>query len=198
MKKYHRYTKEQIDYIRKIANKRTLKEIHRLVTDEFGINITIKSLKGIMYRNGIKCNMQGYKTRFKKGHKPWNKNKKGLYVGNGKGWFKKGNKPPSHRPVGSEVVNEGVVFIKVAEPNIWSPKHRYIWEKHHGKIPDGKVIRFKDGNPMNVVLDNLFMVSRSVCTSVVRRKMEKDDPKLNVLSHKLAELDLKIKEKEND
>lgn len=47
---------------------------------------------------------------------------------------------------------------------------------------------------MNVALDNLLLVSRRVCTSVVKRKMEQEDPDLNMTAHKLAELDLAIKD----
>ena len=195
MRKHHRWTEEQIDYIRKIAKGKTIAEIHELLVSKFEIDVTKRAVQNIMYRNKIKNKMQGHSTRFKDGHKPWNKNKKGLNLGGEKGWFKKGDPHPNAKPIGSESVYEGIVWIKVRQPNVWRKKHRYIWEQAHGKIPKGKVLRFKDGNPMNVTLDNLFLVDKRVMTAVVRRKMEQDDPELNVLSHKVAELDLTIKEK---
>lgn len=196
MRKMHRYTSEQIEYIRSIAKGRTVQEIQDMFNKKFGTDVTFKSIKGIMYRNKIKNGMQGYNTRFKKGHVPWIAGKKGLIVHENckKGWFKKGNKPPSHLPVGSESVKEGRVFIKIAEPNVWVEKHRYIWEQAYGKIPDGYVIRFKDGNKLNCRLDNLFMTSHRAQTSVVRRGLEKEHPELNVAVHRVAELEMKIRD----
>lgn len=37
--------------------------------------------------------------------------------------------------------------------------HRYIWEKHHGAIPDGYEIHHKDKNRFNHDPDNLELVS---------------------------------------
>lgn len=36
---------------------------------------------------------------------------------------------------GSERENKGYIFIKVAEPNVWIEKHRYIYESMYGNIP---------------------------------------------------------------
>lgn len=33
-------------------------------------------------------------------------------------------------PVGSERENKGYILIKIAEPNVWIEKHRYIYEKN--------------------------------------------------------------------
>jgi hypothetical protein len=190
----HRYTQEQKEFIGCICEGLTVDEILEKFIERFGVEVTKKSIKGIMYRNNLKNHMQGFETRFKKEHDPWNKGKKGLFLGGEEGWFQKGNQPPSYKPVGSEVIAEGTVLIKIAEPNVWVKKHRYIWEQAHGPIPDGMVVRFADGNKMNVTLDNLLLVSRRVCTSVVKRKMEQEDPDLNMTAHKLAELELTIKD----
>jgi hypothetical protein len=190
----HRYTNEQKDFIGSICEGLTVDEILEEFIKRFGVNVTKKSIKGIMYRNNFKNHMQGYKTRFNKGQNPWNKGKKGLRIGGEEGWFKKGNLPPTHKPVGSESVEDGTILIKIAEPNVWVKKHRYIWEQAYGPIPDGMVVRFADGNKTNVTLDNLLLVSRRVCTSVVKRGIEQEDPALNMTVHKLAELDLAIKD----
>jgi hypothetical protein len=190
----HRYTQEEKEFIGCICEGLTLDEILEKFIERFGVNVTKKSIKGIMYRNNFKNHMQGFKTRFKKEQEAWNKGKKGLQTGGEEGWFKKGNLPSTHKPVGSEAVSEGTLLIKIAEPNVWVKKHRYIWEQAYGPIPNGMVVRFADGNKMNVTLDNLLLVSRRVCTSVVKRKMEQEDPDLNMTAHKLAELDLTIKD----
>ena len=104
-------------------------------------------------------------TRFPKGHVPATKGKKmspEQYAKCAPTMFKKGNVPTTHLPVGSEVVSsDGYVKVKVAEPNRWRLKHRMIWEEHHGSIPKGYNIQFKDRNPLNVAIDNLYIISRA-------------------------------------
>ena len=38
--------------------------------------------------------------------------------------------------------------------------HRYIWEQHNGKIPEGYLVHHKDGNKTNNSLDNLELLER--------------------------------------
>lgn len=40
------------------------------------------------------------------------------------------------------------------------PKHRWLWEQAHGAIPKGYNVQFKDGDTLNCVLDNLYLISR--------------------------------------
>ena len=104
-------------------------------------------------------------TRYKKGNVPPNKGKKvsaEVYEKMKPHMFKKGETPLNYRPVGSERVNvEGYVEVKVADPKTWKLKHRVIWEEAHGPIPEGYNIQFKDGNSLNVQLDNLYMISKA-------------------------------------
>lgn len=39
-------------------------------------------------------------------------------------------------------------------------EHRVIWEKHHGKVPEGYCIHHKDGNKKNNRIENLECLSR--------------------------------------
>lgn len=190
----HRYTQEQIVYIRSIAKGKNVSGIQQNFNSKFGTKVSLKSIKGIMYRQKIKNRMQGYGTRFKKGQSPWNKDMKGLQMGGEETQFKKGQMPPSYKTVGSESIKEGYVWVKVAEPNKWMKKHHLIWTEENGPIPEGYVLRFADGNKMNVALDNLLLTSRRVMTSVVKRGMDYEDPGLNRTVHNLAELELTIKD----
>ena len=76
------------------------------------------------------------KTSFKKGHKPWN-----------------------YALEGSERL-DGDGYVKVKVGTKWKLKHRLLWVKHHGEVPRGYNIQFKDGNRKNVVIENLFMIKR--------------------------------------
>jgi hypothetical protein len=69
-------------------------------------------------------------------------------------------------PVGSEGINGlGYVEVKIAMsgPNgpIWKLKHRLVWEKAHGAIPEGCVVAFLDGDNRNFSLNNLVLLTRA-------------------------------------
>ena len=104
-------------------------------------------------------------ARFTKGHVPANKGKRmrpETYAKVSRTMFKKGNTPVNHREVGSERVNvDGYIEVKVAEPNRWRLKHRVVWEQHNGEIPKGHNIQFKNHNPLDCGIENLYLISRA-------------------------------------
>ena len=64
--------------------------------------------------------------------------------------------------VGSERINvDGYIEIKVAEPNRWRVKHRVIWEQHNGAIPRGFNVQFKNHNPLDCRIENLYLISKA-------------------------------------
>ncbi len=110
------------------------------------------------------------KYQFKKGHVPQNKGKQQIEfmsldcIERTKATrFKKGHIPYNHHPIGSERIDkDGYIMVKVGEPSKWKLKHRYIWEQMYGKIPKGCNIQFKDGNRLNVSIENLYIINRKV------------------------------------
>ena len=103
--------------------------------------------------------------RFKKGSVPPNKGKKmspEVYEKVKETMFKKGNSPVNHREVGSERINvDGYIEIKVAEPNRWRLKHRFIWEQVNGEIPKGYNVQFKNHNTQDCRIENLYIISKA-------------------------------------
>ena len=103
--------------------------------------------------------------RFKKGSIPPNKGKKmspEVYEKVKETMFKKGKSPVNHREVGSERINvDGYIEIKVAEPNRWKLKHRIIWEQVNGEIPKGYNEQFKNHNPKDCRIENLYLICRA-------------------------------------
>lgn len=104
-------------------------------------------------------------ARFQKGSVPLNKGKKvspEIYSKMQPTMFKKGQTPLNHRDVGSERVNVyGYIEIKVAEPNRWRLKHRIIWEQVNGTIPRGYNVQFKNHNPLDCRIENLYLISKA-------------------------------------
>src|SRR5690606_1660776 len=93
----------------------------------------------------------GEKTRFVKGQTSWNKGKSFYAGGNSvKTHFKKGHTPHNTRPLGYMAIrtNKGHKQWWVKTENGMEPLSRVIWQRLHGAIPSGGVIRHKDGNSL--------------------------------------------------
>lgn len=108
----------------------------------------------------------GRMNRFYKGQKPWNVGMKGLDIGGIETRFKKGNKPHTWRPIGSEKIDkDGNLVRKVRDEGTrhekWKPVHVLVWEAENGPVPAGHVVIFDDGNKRNFDIGNLVCLSRS-------------------------------------
>lgn len=126
----------------------------------FGASYKTRQLSAYYKNHKLVCGLTG---RFATGHVPPNKGRRGYYSpGCEKGWFKKGEQSINHKPVGSERIDakDGYVLIKTAEPNIYRPKHKVIWEAAHGPVPKGHVITFIDGNKLNLEICNLRLITK--------------------------------------
>lgn len=105
-------------------------------------------------------------TRFKPGQSPWNKGKH--YAAGGRSpltRFKRGNRPHTWVPVGTERVCSGILQVKVSDtgytPQDWQSKHQLVWIAAHGPLPKGHIVCFRDGDRTNFALANLELVSRA-------------------------------------
>jgi hypothetical protein len=110
----------------------------------------------------------GLHTRFKPGQQLWNSGLKGWQSGgrSAETRFKPGNKPHTWRPIGHErITDEGYLQRKLTDTGHtrrdYVNVHWLLWIEHHGPIPPGMLIVFKDRNPRNIVIDNLECISRS-------------------------------------
>ncbi|APU61225.1 HNH endonuclease signature motif containing protein [Clostridium botulinum] len=187
----HKYTKEQIEFITKNVKGRTNKELTKIFNNNFGLSLKVSQIKSFKKNHKLDSGLNG---QFKKGQEPWNKGIKGVYAkGCEKTWFKKGNTPINHRPVGSERITvDGYTEIKVAEPNKWRLKQQLIWEKYNGTIPKGYSILFGDGNKRNFDIDNLILVSRQQLLIMNRNKLIQTDVDLTKTGLIIADIYQKI------
>jgi len=110
----------------------------------------------------------GKAYRYPKGHVPINKGIKGWQAGGRsvETQFKKGQVSSRWDPavfiVGAPRINgDGYIDMKIKEGSrSWRQLHLILWEDAHGPVPPGRILRFKDGDPMNVVVDNLELINR--------------------------------------
>lgn len=111
--------------------------------------------------------MRGEHCRFEKGHRPWNKGKKGSCAPGCKATqFKPGQKPYTWKPIGSERVSkDGYLQRKITDtgysPRDWIGVHILVWEAAHGPVLPGYAVCFRDGDKTHVSLENLECISRA-------------------------------------
>ena len=148
-------------------------DMAEILNERFGANYTAAQIKSFHGNHHLNSGLNG---RFTKGHIPYNK---------GKTWdeymseesrknasatqFKKGNLPPSTKPIGWERINpDGYTEVKIRMRPSRSTcndnfvlKHRLIWEQANGPIPEGCIVIFKDGNKQNFDLNNLMLITKA-------------------------------------
>lgn len=168
-----KWTQQEIDtltrmypnhYAREIADilGRGISSIH-CKANSLGLESSLEKIKRAGYETSK--SPASIAARFQKGSVPPNKGKKvspEVYSKIQPTMFKKGHSPVNHREVGSERINVyGYIEIKVAEPNRWRLKHQVMWEQVNGTIPRGYNVQFKNHNPLDCRIENLYMISKA-------------------------------------
>lgn len=152
------FSGEQIAFLGS-HRKMTRKGLVERFNTTFDTNYSVTQISGVC--KGL-CFTTGRTGRFEIGNKPYNTGTKGFMKPNS-GSFKKGNMPKNHRPIGSERIDvEGYVLIKTEEPRTWRLKHLVLWEKDNGKLPPGKIVRFRNGDKEDISSENLEMMTQSL------------------------------------
>ena len=102
----------------------------------------------------------GIDSRFKKGNQPWNKGIKGICIGGKETQFKKGNVPHNTRYDGATRLNvDGYIEERISKRN-WDLQHRLVWQRQNGPIPEGCLVKFRDGNRLNTNIENLYLSTK--------------------------------------
>lgn len=171
------WTKDDIALLRRLYPHTATEEIARrlgrpmrsvyFAASRMGLRKSAALIASLAARS--KLHVAGRPYRFAKGHVPFNKGMKGWHSG-GRSvdtQFKKGSYSKRWDPeiycVGALRINaDGYIDMKVKPGSrSWRALHVILWEDAHGPVPRGHVIRFKDGDKMNVALKNLKLMSRA-------------------------------------
>jgi hypothetical protein len=140
------------------------------------------NLHSLRKRKGWKTGRTG---QFVKGAEPVNKGKRcppgkgGRHPNARRTQFRKGNLPHNTKHLGHErLAKDGYVEISIDETNPHTGferryvlKHRWRWEKEHGPVPEGMILKCK-GDRLNTDPSNWQLVPRAIL------------PRLNGGSHK--------------
>jgi hypothetical protein len=134
------------------------------------------------------------KNRFQKGMTPWNKGRSYQAGGRAKETqFKPGSKPHTWLPIGTYrvVTTKGRSYLEQktndnpGNANVrWISVMRLVWQAHHGDIPAGHIVVFKDPAQHTTVLeeitiDKLEMIHRSA--HAIRNNPHQKNPELGKL-----------------
>ncbi|CAA2142822.1 HNH endonuclease signature motif containing protein [Hyphomicrobium sp. ghe19] len=137
-------------------------------------DISANGLNALRKRKGWKTGRTG---QFVKGQEPPNKGKTcppgkgGRHPNARRTQFRKGHMPHNSRGAGHERLDskDGYIIMIVADKNPWTGantrpvhKHRYLWEKANGAIPDGHVLKCLDGDKTNCDPSNWEAIPRGV------------------------------------
>jgi hypothetical protein len=117
-----------------------------------------------------KLSESGAPYRFKPGFAPANKGlrRPGWHAGRMRETqFRKGNRPWTWVPIGSTRTRaDGYLERKMTDtgytPRDWVCVHQLLWREHHGPIPPGHAVVFRDGDRSPpILLSNLECISRA-------------------------------------
>lgn len=148
---------------------------------------------------------RGGATRFRPGLVPWNKGLKGWQAGGRarQTQFKPGRLPHNHNPVGHErITRDGYLERKVTDTGVtrrdYVAVHRLVWEQHHGPIPPGHVVVFRDAAPkhINITIDRLELIDRAELAR--RNTIHRYPPEVKAVIKKVARAKRKLQEKLKD
>lgn len=188
---------EMVAYMMEIIPGHEEGEIRAMFLEKFGIVLTKMQIKNFKINYNIRSGTHG--GRFKKGQVPMNKGKKmspEVYEKSKKTMFHKGHIPVNHRPVGSERINiYGYTEIKVAEPNKWKLKQRFIYEEATGeKLTKNDAVIFLDGNRQNFDISNLVKMTRVELLRYNRDHLYGEEVEINETAVLVAKLKAKMGE----
>jgi len=161
------YSEDELAWIKR-RRKLPRKELHAQFCEHFNRpDVNLENLKSLCSRKGW---LTGRTGGFEKGQTPHNKGKPFNPPGSEKGRFKKGNLPHNTKHLGHERVGtDGYVEISVDQVNPhtgyerrYVAKHRYLWEKKNGPVPEGHVLKSIDGNKANTDPSNWKAIPRAL------------------------------------
>lgn len=152
------------------ANKMMVRrEAHALFVQKFGRDdVSLNNYNALCKRNGW---MTGRTGQYHKGRTPENKGKKMPYNANSaRTRFKKGSVPPNRLPLWAERIDKyGYIEMKVPIEDPYTGfktrfmhKHRYLWEKENGPLPEGFALKCLDGDKRNTTPSNWEAIPRAL------------------------------------
>jgi hypothetical protein len=180
------------------------------------LGITMSQLYNRVFQMGVKKNPRikylqnralrlngGMKSRWQRGYEPHNKGKQmssELYA-EGKTYHVQAlsNKPfntrePNATSIRWDKTGRPYSYTKVKD-SLWVLTHRLVWESIYGPIPKDHVVRFKDGNNLNIQIDNLECIPKT--ENAIRNSIHRFLGEVQTVIRLKSKLNKQIKQKQN-
>jgi HNH endonuclease len=190
-----KYSLEQIEFLAEHYKSLTISDLTPLFNKRFKLNKSSTQLRAALKNRKLKSGRTG---QFVKGQFPWNTGTKGA-TGRNKTSFKKGNPPLNLKPIGHERVcsKDNIVLVKVDQVNpytgaqgFYRAKHVVIYEREHGPVPKGMVVRFIDHDKRNFDLSNLEAVSKALNLRLNKMRIKEMCSEVKPTARLVAELEV--------
>lgn len=156
MSRYHKYSKEQLDFLKENVEGITYRELTKQFNDRFNLSIDHLRIKAMCGRLKLSNKLVG---------------------------GPKGIKAHNSLPVGSTRIHDGYKWIKVSDTGNrvtdWMFMHIFLWELYYGKKPEDKWLLFIDGDNNNIVIDNLILVDSSTRSRFIQHGLKSNDIEVN-------------------
>jgi len=192
------YSVDELAWIE--ANKAKVRRIsHALFCEKFNrTDVTLTNYTALCKRKGW---MTGRTGQYVPGQVSHNKGKKMPFNPNSaRTQFKKGQRPHNTKHLGHEnVTKDGYVEISVAETNPhtgyerrYVHKHRHLWEKANGPVPDGFCLKCLDGDKANTAPSNWEAIPRALLPRLngrFGREYDAADPEVKPTIMAIAKLE---------
>lgn len=192
---------EQHQFLVENNQGRSCQEITDLLNVTFGLNLIKSQINNYRHHHNLKSGLTG---RFEKGHRPLNKGvKRKLHPDFLKWCYKKGNRPPTYKPVGTErVTSDGYTLVKVSDEGTpaerWKKKHILLWEREHGPVPEGMTIGFKNQDKSDIRLENLMCITKQEHALMNFKKRYSEDPDVTENNVLITKIERKVKHLEDN
>lgn len=136
--------------------------------------------------------------QFRAGQTPWNKGLRGWSPpGTERTQFKPGDRPHTWHPIGHvRVTSDGYSERKLTDTGCtrrdYVGLHILLWREHHGEIPAGHIVTFRNGNKADIRIENLDCISRA--EHVRRNSIHRYPPEIKTAIRRVAKLKRTIQE----
>lgn len=160
-KNSHKYTKEEIEFVRENASKYYVPQLVEMFNKKFKTNISLTKMKSLKNRNNIKSglvrnpNADPDPTKWNTKHNQVRRTGKTREQ-----WLEEVKHKTGYEYIGKD----GRRYIKIKEEvgsnTNYMTKARYNYIKKYGEIPEGYVLLHIDGDRLNDNLKNLVLVHK--------------------------------------
>ena len=102
-------------------------------------------------------------------------------------------------PIGTErKAKNHDIQIKIAEPNKWIYKKRYLYEKYNGvKLTKNDIIIHLDNNKNNFNKDNLYKINKKEHLYMLNYELQSSNPQATLVGISSSKLMVKSKERKD-